>query len=157
MDVAKISACPSIPISEIIEHYDLGKQLSEGKTSEFITFRLQCREFIYCLIVTSLKTTSATSAISRGINSFCPELMLDGDDSTAFALFAGLCEVLETCGVLALDESKAALQKYTSYIVERRRSHANSRQSANDISDVMQHLLGYVVEFSGCLIFVVFL
>ena len=83
--------------------------------------------------------------------------MLDGDDSTAFALFAGLCEVLETCGVLALDESKAALQKYTSYIVERRRSHANSRQSANDISDVMQHLLGYVVEFSGCLIFVVFL
>ena len=67
--------------------------------------------------------------------------MLDGDEQTAFAFFAGLCKVLETCGVLSLDESKADLEEYTSYVVERRKDHASSGQSASDIIDVAQHLL----------------
>ena len=67
--------------------------------------------------------------------------MLEGDDSTAFALFAGLCKVLETSGVIVSDESKAAVEEYTSYIVERRWSHSSSRQSARSITDVVRHFL----------------
>ena len=122
-------------------NYEFGKQLSEGKTSEFITFRLQCREFCDRLIGTLLKTTSATSTISNGLYSFCPELILEGDDSTAFALFAGLCKGLETCGLVMPDESKAAVEEYTSYKVERRRSHSSSGQSASNITDVVRHFL----------------
>ena len=99
-------------------NYEFGKLSSEGKTSEFVTFRLRFREFIDHLIVVLLKFTSATTAISNGLYSFCPELMLEGDDSTAFALFAGLCKMLETCGVIAVDVSKAAVEEYTSYKAE---------------------------------------
>ena len=93
-------------------------------------------------------------------------MLLDGGDSTAFALFAGLCKVLETCVVLALNESKTALEEYTSYIVERRRRHAKSGQSSSDISEVVQHMrLDFVFQarhrvlcvFTICCLFVAML
>ena len=148
MDVAKICAFPCILISEYLENYDFGKRLLERKTIEITTFRLRCRIFFDCLIVTLLKTTSATSAINRGIYSFVPEPMLDGDDSTAFALLAGFCKVLETCVVFAPDESKAALEEYTSYKVERRRSNVNCRQ---DPICFWILVFRHVIEFSICL------
>ena len=141
MDVEKVKAFPSIPDDEFLENYELGRLLNEKKTSNFTTFRVRCREFLDCLVVTLLKNPSATSAVSKGIYSFCPELMLEGDNSTAFALFAGLCSILETCGVLASDESKGALDEYSSFIVERRKSHASSKQSATNIDDVVAYLL----------------
>ena len=141
MDVTAVSAFPHISINDFLMNYEFGKLLSEGKTSEFETFRLRCREFIDRLILLLLKTTSATSAISKGLYSFCPELMLEGDHTTAFALFAGLCKVLETCGVIPTDVSKAAVEEYTSYVVERRKTHLSSGQSASGVTDVVQHLL----------------
>ena len=120
---------------------EFGKLSSEGKTSEFVTFRLRFREFIDHLIVVLLKFTSATTAISNGLYSFCPELMLEGDDSTAFALFAGLCEMLETCGVIAVDVSKAAVEEYTSYKAESWKNHSSFGQTASDKTDVVRLLL----------------
>ena len=140
MDASVVSIFSSVPNNEFLMNYDFGK-LSEGKTSDFVTFRLRCREFIDRLIVMLLKTTSATSAISKGLYSFFPEMMLEGDDTTAFALFAGLCKELVTCGVIASDVSRAAVKEYTSYIVERRKNHSSSGQSASGIMDVLQHLL----------------
>ena len=67
--------------------------------------------------------------------------MLEGDDITAFGLFAGLCNLLETCGVIPTDVSKAAVEEYTSYVVERRKTHMSSGQSASGVTDVVQHLL----------------
>ena len=141
MDVAAVSAFPSILINEFLINHEFRKLLSEGKTSEFVTFRLRCREYIDRLIVMLLKNSSATSAISEGLYSFCPELMLEGDDTTAFALFAGLCKVLEACGVISSDVSKAAVEEYTSYEVERRKTHLSSGQSASSVTDVVRHLL----------------
>ena len=111
MDVSAVSAFTSVPINKFLMTYEFGKFLSEGKTSKFVTFRLLCREFIDRLVVMLLKTTSATSAISKGLYSFCPELMLEDDDNTAFALFAGLCKVLETCGVISTVVSRAAVKR----------------------------------------------
>ena len=141
MNVAAVSAFPSIPINKFLMNYEFRKLLSNGKTSEFVTFRLRCREFIDRLIVMLLKTTSVTSVISKGLYSFCPELMLAGDDTTAFALFAGLCKVLDACGVISTEVSKAAVEEYTSYVVERRKTHLSSGQSAGDVTVVVLHLL----------------
>ena len=66
--------------------------------------------------------------------------MLEGDDTTAFALFAGLCKVLEACGVLSTEVSKAAVEEYTSYVVERQKTHLSSGQSASEVTDVVRHL-----------------
>ena len=70
MDVAAVSAFPSIPNNEFLMNYEFRKFLSEGKTSEFVTFRLRCREFIDRLIVMLLKTTSVTSVISKACTAF---------------------------------------------------------------------------------------
>ena len=72
MDVEKVKAFPSIPDDEFLENYELGRLLNEKKTSNFTTFRVRCREFLDCLVVTLLKNPSATSAVSKGIYSFCP-------------------------------------------------------------------------------------
>ena len=141
MEASVDSTFPSVPINEFLMNYEFEKLLSEGKTSDFVTFRLRCREFIDRLIVMLLKTTSATSAVSKGLYSFCPEMMWEGDDTTTFALFAGFCKVLETCGVIASDVSRAAVEEYTSYVVERRKSHLSSGQAAMGITDVVRHLL----------------
>ena len=45
MDVTAVSAFPNISIDEFLMNYEIGKLLSEGKTSEFVTFRLRCREY----------------------------------------------------------------------------------------------------------------
>ena len=140
MDASVISTFPSVPFNEFLMNYEFEKLLSEGKTSDFVTFR--CRDFIDRLIVMLLKTTSATSsAVSKGLYSFCPEMKLEGDDTTTFALFAGLCKVLETCGVIPSDVSRAAVEEYTSYVVERRKSHLSSGQAASGNADVVRHLL----------------
>ena len=68
-------------------------------------------------------------------------MMLEGDDTTAFALFAGLSKVLETFGVIASDVSRAAVEEYTSYVVEKRKSHLSSGQAASAITDVVRYLL----------------
>ena len=59
-------------------------------------------------------------------------MMLDGDDSTAFTLFANL---------LCAGEAKAAQEECTSFLVEHRMFHANSDCSAVSIPNVMQYLL----------------
>ena len=140
MDASAVSTFTSIPIHEFLMNYEFGRLLSEGKTNDFVTFRLRCREFIDRLIVMLLKTTSTTSDVSKGLYSFCPEMMLESDDTTAFALFAGLCKVLETCGVIAFDVSRVAVEEYTSYVVERRKSHLSSGQAASAITDVVRYL-----------------
>ena len=73
--------------------------------------------------------------------SFCPELMLEGDDVAVFSLFADLCRILVSCGSLSVDESSAALEEHTSFIVEKRRYHSSSGQSAGDIVDVVPYRL----------------
>ena len=67
--------------------------------------------------------------------------MLEGDDEAVFTLFADLFRVLESCGLLTADESSAALEQHTSFIVEKRGYHYSSGQSAGDISDVVPYLL----------------
>ena len=115
--------------------------LAAGKTSEFVTFRQRCREFIDRVVVLLLKTSTATSVVSRGLYSFCPAMMLEGDNTIAFTFFASLCEILVDCGALLSDEAKAAQEEYTSFVVEQRRLYSDSDRTSASITDVAQFLL----------------
>ena len=68
--------------------------------------------------------------------SFCPELMLEGDD-----LFAELCKLLEACGFIVWDLSKAAVEKLSSYVVKKRRHYVDSGDTASAIPDIIDNLL----------------
>ena len=124
-----------------LKNYELGKMLAAGKTSEFVTFRQRCREFIDRVAVLLLKTPTVTSMVSRGLYSLCPALMLEGNNSIAFTLFADLKGILVDCGALLSNEAKAAQEENTRFVVEQRRLHSSSDRSSESITDVTQFLL----------------
>ena len=141
MDVVKVRDFLVVPCDSFLSSHDLGEQLSAGKTKEYVAFRLHCRQFVDRLIIILLESTYARSVIAKGMCSFCPELMLEGDDVAVFSLFADLCRILVSCGSLSVDESSAALEEHASFIVEKRGYHSSSGQSAGDIVDVVPYLL----------------
>ena len=141
MSVERVERFPSVSIDCFLSSYDLGKELAAGKASESREFRVKCSEFLDQLIVMVLQHGSVTSGVSRGLSSFCSKILLEGDNSCVFTLFADLCRLYVGCGVLALDVSKAAVEKFTSYVAEKRRQHADSTRSASDISNIMEFLL----------------
>ena len=104
-------------------------------------FRVKCQECIDRFVFLILDNVTVTSGISRGLYSFCPEIMLEGDDQHVFGLFNSLCELFLTCNVLSPDELKAASAEYRSYVEERRRHHEKSTYAASEIQDVVQFLL----------------
>ena len=141
MSVEKVRQFPSIAMSDFLMNYEFGRELAEGKTSDVEAFRVRCKDFMDELIVVIVEQVSSTSDVSRGLYSFCPELLLEGDDHGAFSLFAGLCHIFVVCGLVSKDESKAAVEEYSSYVVEKRRQHVDSGQSGSDVNNVVGFLL----------------
>ena len=70
---------------------------------------------------------------------FRMEILLDGDSSSVFGLFADLCKIFVNCGALSLDETKAAVVER--YVVEKRRQHVDSDRAASSVPDVLAFLL----------------
>ena len=102
---------------------------------------LRCREFIERLIVVIVGNVSNTSDVSKSLRCFCPELKLEGNNHAAFSPVFGLCLIFVTSSVVSVDESKSAQEEYTSYVIEKRRHHAESAQAASEIHHVMDFLL----------------
>ena len=141
MSVESVERFPSVSIYCFLSSYDLGKDLAAGKTSESREFRVKCKEFLDQLIVMVLQHGSVTSGVSRGLSSFCSEILFEGDNTCVFTLFADLCRLYVGCGVLPLDVSKAAVEEFASYVAEKRRQHVDSTRSASDIANIMEFLL----------------
>ena len=142
MDVKKLSRFPVAPmLGEFLKNYEFGKMLAAGKTSEFVRFRQQCREFTDRVVVLLLKTSTVTSIVSRGLYSYCPAMMLEGDNVIAFSLFADLCGILVDCGALLSDAATAAQEEYPSFVVEQRGLHSGSGRTSESVTDVMQFFL----------------
>ena len=105
MDVDKIAGFPAMAPEDFLGQCDFGRSLLSVKTSEMTKFRTRCREFIDRLAVLIAESASSKSVASKGLYSFCPELMLEGDDNAAFAFFSELCRVLMKCNAIASDEA----------------------------------------------------
>ena len=119
---------------------DFGKELAARQTSAFVDFRVLCREFIDCLIVLLVGSVSAQSRVAMGVSSFCPEMLLEGDDKCVFELFADLCKVLESCETISC-EAKSALETFSTYVLGKRGQHGRLGHSASMISDVRRYQL----------------
>ena len=102
---------------------------------------MRCRQFIDRLVVVIVGSITVTSGVSRCFYSFCPEILFEGDDSGVFALFADLCRLLETCGLITAEESSRSVDEFGSYVIEKRGQHRSSEQSANSIVDVIEYLM----------------
>ena len=70
MSVEKVRQFLSIAMND-----EFGRELAEGKTSDVEAFRVRCKDFMDELIVVIVEQVSSTSDVSRGLFSFCPELL----------------------------------------------------------------------------------
>ena len=78
MNLEKIADFVAISSDVFLVNYDLGQELLNGKTSEVQKFRVNCRKVLNELIREVVSHRSATSGVSRGLYSFCPEILLEG-------------------------------------------------------------------------------
>ena len=97
-------------------------------------FRRDCRRFLEDLVSTILSTVAARSQIGQGLSCFCPEIVIGGDDYSAFHLFGQLLDgLLELGWVRGFEPAKAELH---SFVREQRQVEMSSHRSRAPINSV---------------------
>ena len=102
------------------EHFLEGTRLLsslEKVNSSFLRkeFRRDCRRFLEDLESTILSTVAARSPIGQGLSCFCPEIVIGGDDYSAFHLFGQLLDGLLELG--SVRGQRSSLQRPNSTLL----------------------------------------
>ena len=139
LDVSKIEAFKKIDTADILLSHDFGEELQRGKTGEMQEFRNRCRDIMDRLVDVLSEWNLVSSDFLQGAYSFCPELLLEGDDRYIFRLFSKLVRVLERSGALSSEEAKSGSEEFVTFVVDARRRHADAERSVESIVDVMSY------------------
>ena len=127
------------PISE--EHFLEGTRLLaslEKMNSNFLrkAFRKHCRRFLEDLLSTILSTVAARSQVGQGLSCFCPEIVIGGDDYSAFHLFGQLLDGLLELGWVRGSEVEPAKAEFHSFVREQRQVESSNHGSRAPIHSV---------------------
>ena len=123
------------------EHFLEGTRLLaslEKINSSFLRkeFRRDCRRFLEDLVSTILSTVAARSQIGQGLSCFCPEIVIGGDDYSAFHLFGQLLDGLLEFGWVRGSEVEPAKAEFYSFVREQRQVEMSSHRSRAPINSV---------------------
>ena len=123
------------------EHFLEGSRLLsslETINSSFLRkeFRRDCRRFLEDLVSTILSTVAARSPIGQGLSCFCPEIVIGGDDYSAFHLFGKLLDGLLELGWFRGSEVEPAKAEFHSFVREQRQVETSSSRSRAPINRV---------------------
>ena len=123
------------------EHFLEGTRLLaslEKTNSSFLRreFRRDCRRFLEDLVSTILSTVAARSPIGQGLSCFCPEIVIGGDDYSAFHLFGQLLDGLLELGWVRGSEVEPAKAELHSFVREQRQVETSSHTSRASINSV---------------------
>ena len=99
-------------------------------------FRRDCRRFLEDLVSTILSAVAARSPIGQGLSCFCPEIVIGGDDYSAFYLFGQLLDGLLELGWVRGSEVEPAKAEFHSFVREQRQVEVSSHRSRAPISSV---------------------
>ena len=134
----KIKASGSLPVVEKWESYMLPNHSSftaievqyfhvgtrvhsalEKMTSQYLKkeFRSSARRFLEDFASTVLSTVAARSKLGQGVSCFCPEVIVGGDDHSAFFLFEQLLEGLVESG---WEKGSAVEAEFQSFVNDQR-------------------------------------
>ena len=131
----------SVPSAEFLQNYDFGSTVHQFKGSEVPDFLERCREFFDRLVQLILAQRCVSADFMCGLYCFCPELLLEGDDKHVFDLFRKLVRVLGRTNAISDVESSCAVEEFLTYVIDARSRHVRSSQSAEEVGDVVAHLL----------------
>ena len=100
-------------------------------------FRRECRSFLEDLVSTILSTVAARSPIGQGLSCFCPEIVIGGDDYSAFHLFGQLLDGLLELGWVRGSEVEPAKAEFHSFVREQQQVETSSHRSRAPINSVL--------------------
>ena len=124
------------------EHFLEGTRLLaslEKINSSFLRkeFRRDCRRFLEDLVSTILSTVAARSQIGQGLSCFCPEIVIGGDDYSAFHLFGQLLDGFLELGWVRGSEVEPAKAEFHSFVREQRQVEISSHRFRGPINSVL--------------------
>ena len=143
------------------EHFWEGTRLLaslEKINSSFLRkeFRRDCRRFLEDLVSTILSTVAARSQIGQGLSCFCPEIVIGGDDYSAFHLFGHLLDGLLELGWMRGSEVEPAKAEFHSFVREQGQLEMSSLESRAPINSVFAFWSQPVYILGGICIKLVF-
>ena len=123
------------------EHFLEGTRLLsslEKINSSFLRdeFRRDCRRFLEDFVSTILSTVAARSPIGQGLSCFCPEIVIGGDDYSAFHLFGQLLDGLLELGRVKGWEVEPGKAEFHSFMPEQRQVETSGNSSRAPINSV---------------------
>ena len=123
------------------EHFLEGTRLLaslEKINSSFLSkeFRRDCRRFLEDLVSTILPTVAARLPIGQELSCFCPEIVIGGDDYSAFYLFEQLLNGLLELGWVKGPEVEPAKAEFHSFVREQRQVETNGNRSRAPMNSV---------------------
>ena len=123
------------------EHFLEGTRLLaslEKINSSFLRkeFRRECRRFLEDLVSTILSTVAVRSPIGQGLSRFCPEIVIAGDDYSAFHPFGQLLNGLLELGWVRGSEVEPAKAEFHSSVREQLQVETSSNRSRVPINSV---------------------
>ena len=157
----KIKASGSLPVVEKWESYMLPNHSSftaiedqhflvgtrvhaalEKMTSQFLKkeFRISARRFLEDFTSTVLATVSARSKLGQGMSCFWPEVIVGGDDHSAFFLFGQLLDGLVESGWEKGSAVEACKAEFQSFVNDQRQLECHASRKHSDISNVLSYL-----------------
>ena len=111
-------------------------------TSQYLKkeFRSSARRFLEEFISTVLSTVAARSELGQGISCFCPEIIIGGDDHSAFFLFGQLVDGLVACGWEKESTVEPCKAEFQSFVNDQRQLECHASRKHSDISNVLSYL-----------------
>ena len=123
------------------QHFLVGTRLLsslEKLNNSFLRkeFRKDCRRFIEDLVSTILSRVAASSPDGQGLSCFCPEIILRGDDYSAFHHFGQLLDGLFELGWVRGSEIEPAKAEFHSFVRDQQQVEVSGKRSRVPINSV---------------------
>ena len=126
------------------EHFLVGTRIHaalEKMSSPYLwkEFRTGARRFLDEFCSTILSTVAAISKLGQGVSCFCPEIILGGDDHSAFFLFGQLLDGLVECGWEKGSHIEACKAEFQSFVREQRQLERHSTRKRPDVGNILAY------------------
>ena len=126
------------------EHFLVGTHIHaalEKMSSSYLRkeFRSNARRFLEEFYSTVLSTVAARSKLGQGVSCFCPEIILGGDDHSAFFLHGQLLDGLVECGWEKGSSVEACKAEFQSFVREQRQLERLSTRKRPDVGNILAY------------------
>ena len=126
------------------EHFLVGARIHaalEKMPSSYLKkeFHSNARRFFDEFCSTILSTLAARSKLGQGVNCFCPELILGGDDHYAFFVNGQLLVGLVECGCEKGTNVEACKAEFQSFVWEQRQLERLSTRKCPDVGNILAY------------------